>query len=108
MYHGFDWYGRTLEVREVGVFLLASSICMTHQLFRRTDMLAFQALERSVVVSVVHLAVSEECAVDSEVASVVASMVAVVVVVPVAISPTRSSTQTIMALTRPALLVAAV
>lgn len=20
MYHGFDWYGRTLEVREVGVF----------------------------------------------------------------------------------------
>ena len=52
MYHGFDWYGRTLEVREVSLFLSNLKQVLISDLFRIV-MLASPDLEGSVEDSVV-------------------------------------------------------
>lgn len=82
MYHGFDWYGRTLEVREVGrhVASISSSLMPLY----RIGMLASQVQEASVEDYVAALVVwgDVDCGVVSEEASVeVAEAVAVVAVV---------------------------
>ena len=51
MYNGFDWYGRTLEVREVNKLGLYNRLSSSY-MFLRTVMLAFLAQVRSVVGSV--------------------------------------------------------
>jgi hypothetical protein len=97
MYHGFDWYGRTLEVREVGrhVASISSSLMPLY----RIGMLASQVQEASVEDYVAALVVwgDVDCGVVSEEASVaeaeaVAVAVAAVVLgmgVLVATSQTR-------------------
>jgi hypothetical protein len=64
MYHGFDWYGRLLEVREVSIFLLTLVLQLTFGV--RTASLAFQAQVHFVEVAGVSVVACEVSGVASE------------------------------------------
>lgn len=99
MYNGFDWYGRTLEVREVSLHLWGLP-CLTDSQYYRIGMLAFLAPVLTVVVFAVAFAAS--VVVPVVVCAAVADSVADTAAAqpPVGTSPVKTCTLTTQALTK--------
>lgn len=107
MYHGYDWYGRALEVREVSHQLPTDAIFLTQ--FYRTALLVYldqdQSVEAFAVVSVVVCVVPGSAevfavwVVDSEVVWVAAAWV--ITVTAVDVTSTLTFTRITLAPTKP-------
>lgn len=100
MYNGFDWYGRTLEVREV-CDIARSSSASTHDVVHRIVTLDYQVLDPTVVASVVdYVVVGSVVAVFEEVFEA-DSEVDLPQQAQAETSPAKTSTLIIPALTNP-------